>query len=146
MRFRAYVLVLAALSTTLPAKAQESGGVASAALPRKPEAPHFIGAEQFFAESKVLGDAWSRAVGAVFDTMKRLAELGRITEGQVLRGPPPPIPWQVSAPGQREAAPTTRVVAFAPLRIEPVTEAAADTRGEHALLLGAQVTLPWMVP
>jgi hypothetical protein len=30
--------------------------------------------------------------------------------------------------------------------VEPVSQASGDTRGQSAVLLGAAVDLPWMVP
>jgi hypothetical protein len=152
MRFHAYVLAAAMaapiLAASAPARAQQPvHDEARAAMPPKPEVPDFIDPQQFFARSRVLGDAWSRAVGAVIDTMKRLVDAERVAARQTLAPPPQrQIPWQLTPAPWRETPATTRVVAFGPMPVQPVTESAYDTRGERAALLGAQVTMPWMVP
>jgi hypothetical protein len=104
----------------------------------------------------VLGERWARAMRAVLDEVKRLvdaewieaAEIG----GTVARAdvtPPPPVPaWRTAwtpASALREQV-TASPVRVTPVPIEPPTETPVDTRGQHAVLLGVKMELPWMEP
>ncbi len=123
------------------------------------------GVEPLFAPPAVLDQAWARAVRAVLDGVKRLMDAERVEATEALGGAPiPPVDhdrvtqvapplrfvpaWRAAwtpAKAVREAL-ATAPMQPTPLPIEPPTEADTDTRGEHAVLLGATMTLPWLVP
>lgn len=111
------------------------------------------GVEHVFTPPVVLGPAWARALRAVLDEVKHVVEPQRLAvEPARPAGTPPAVP---SVPAWRAvwlpAHAVREAIAASPVQVGPVsagppTETGRDTRGEHAVLLGAQVGLPWMVP
>jgi hypothetical protein len=104
----------------------------------------------------VLGERWARALRAVLDEVKHLvdaewieaSEIGGTVAGPTAT-PPPPVPaWRdewTPASALREQV-TASPVQVTPVPVEPPTETPVDTRGQHAVLLGVKLDLPWMVP
>lgn len=106
----------------------------------------------------VLDDGWVRALHAVLDEMKHRIEAEWIEVGEIdgpIAGPteagvtPPPVPaWRAAwspAIALREQV-AASPVQVTPIPVEPPTETPVDTRGQHAVLLGVKMELPWMVP
>ena len=141
------------LSATTAVWAEPSAPKGSTALPPEAPATVFIDAAQLLEQSKVLSDAWTRAVKTVFDAMKRVADVERLRPARTVyvNMQPLEVPggWQTgawSAVSPREQAAGQAVVEPAPMPIEPVTASIADTPGERGVLVGVQVTLPWLIP
>jgi hypothetical protein len=104
----------------------------------------------------VLGERWARALRAVLDGMKHLVDAEWIEAAEIegtapVAGvaPPPSVPaWRAAwtpASALREQV-ATSPVQVTPIPIEPPTETPVDTRGQHAVLLGVKMELPWMEP
>lgn len=128
-------------------------------------APPIEGAEAATAAKPptVLDEAWARALRAVVEGVKHLVDGERIEAEEAIqpaRVPPlqPVVPaWRTTftptwASVVKPAVSALReTIATAPVQVTPVvatppTESPADTRGEHAVLLGARMGLPWLVP
>ena len=140
----ALVLVTGVAQAQEPAK-----GGTGAVLPPEPEAVDYIGAEHFFAVPVTLGDAWARAVNAALDRMRHLVDAEQMVAQGVLGAAahrPKPPAWAAPLPRPPKATTARFVVQPAPYVVEPVTAAVVDTHGEYAVLPGARVELPWMVP
>jgi hypothetical protein len=110
-----------------------------------------IDASRFFASGADLGDAWSRALRTVLDGMRRAVEEERLAAQKVVSSEPPlrrtPTPdWRTVLPPLVREVVATVPVQVAPMPIAPASESARDVHGERAVLLGARVGLPWLVP
>jgi hypothetical protein len=122
-----------------------------------PTSPVLPGVERALAPPVVLGQAWACAVRTVLDGMKHLVDAHKLAaEPLSPHAPPlPPTPEAPSIPAWRARWTLTgamrEAIAASPVQVGP-TEAATplevsrDTHGENAILLGARVDLPWMVP
>jgi hypothetical protein len=108
-----------------------------------------IDVQAFVPSPKVLGDAWFKALTAALEAMRRAAELERLAATSTLVPPAPrprPAAWP-SPPASIDArAEPSPSVQARPVPFVPPIRAASDVRGEQAILLGAVVKLPWMVP
>jgi hypothetical protein len=134
-----------------------------------PGAPAATAVEPLFSPPAVLDRAWRRVMRAVVAGVKSLVDAEQIEASEALapsaaeadttsHAPTLPIfptPVLQTVPPARAAWSTERVVRQAlatsavqltPIPIEPPTEVGVDTRGEHAVLLGVRMELPWMVP
>jgi hypothetical protein len=119
-------------------------------------APVLPGVERALAPP-VLGQAWAAAVRTVLDGMKHLVDAHKLAS-EPLRPqvpPPPATPEAPSIPAWRARWTLTgamrEAIAVSPVQVGPVAGVAPlvvslDTHGEDAVLLGARVDLPWMVP
>jgi len=116
--------------------------------PKRQAAAPFVDPEVFFGPSKLLGDAWHRAVTAALEAMKRVAQLARLDARKTIVARTQPLPWHRVIALTRGPAGVERAVVLqaAPIPIEPGSQVVTDGRGQRGLLLGAQATLPWMVP
>jgi hypothetical protein len=105
----------------------------------------------------VLGQAWACAVRAVLDGMKHLVDAHKLAAEPLRPQAPPPLPATEAPPIPVWRTPWTltaamrEAIAASPVQLGPVAGVApfvvsVDTHGEHAVLLGARVDLPWMVP
>jgi hypothetical protein len=111
--------------------------------------------DRVFTPPAVLGEAWARAVRAVVEGVKHLIDFEKVEAPPLLGAraavgptPSPSVPvWRVWEPADRLREVIVKSpVQVGPVSISPPTEAPVDTRGEHAVLLGARMELPWMVP
>jgi hypothetical protein len=169
MRVRRHAIAVAfAASLSLgAASAHAQGGVVTptradaveAAAPLGPRAPDAV-----VTPPTVLDETWARALKAVVDGVKHLLD-GEPIEAREALAPkvsPPPE----SAPKRSELRapfvpafraawlPVTALretlaaspIQPSPMEIGPATESPVDTRGQHAVLLGARMQLPWAVP
>jgi hypothetical protein len=107
----------------------------------------------------VLDTAWAQALWTMFDGMHRLQRRERLAATRTLaaepretevRAPPmitlPPQRFTVFPAGALRDAVEQSPWEFTPVTIEPATESPVDTRGEHGILLGARLHLPWILP
>jgi hypothetical protein len=109
-----------------------------------------------FTPPAVLGTAWAKAVRAVLDGVKHLVDVEKVEphppilpEAAASTTPPPAPVWRVPVwqpPNRLREAIAKSPVQVGPVSVGPPTESPVDTRGEHAVLLGARVELPWVVP
>jgi len=118
--------------------------------------------EPLFTPPAVLDHAWKCVMKAVVAGVKNLVDAEKIEASEALApsavatAPISQAPTSPIAPAQLlQRPPPARVVreAFstsavrpAPIPIEPPTEVGTDTRGEHAVLLGVRMELPWILP
>jgi hypothetical protein len=105
----------------------------------------------------VLGEAWAKTLRAVLDGVKQLVDMERVAAEKTLpavadahQAPPPPVvpAWQAAWKPHKtlgEALDSARVHP-SPIAIGPPTESGSYTQGEHAVLPGLTVDLPWNVP
>ncbi len=169
--FAALFVAAAALSGTNVAWAQ--GSVAKAPAPSAVIVPAASAsgtsgggaAEHIFSPPAVLDRAWAHVVRAVLDGVKSLVDAEQIEASEALGR-------SAAAPGPSAHPPTTQLdpqrllqkvppvraawspahalreaeVQPTPIPIEPPTEVGVDTRGEHAVLLGVKMELPWLLP
>jgi len=153
------LLATAALFAAHPALAQ---GPAQAATPAA--VPSASTSESLFSPPSVLGEAWARALRAVIDDMKQSVDAEHLEAAQAVGAPIAPIAtprpkvarfwirgltpahsaW-LPAHALRDAI-AESPVQLTPVAVAPPTESGVDTRGEHAVLLGAKVDFPWLVP
>jgi hypothetical protein len=157
MRVRSTMVVAAvvAAAATSLSGARVASAQGSAPPPASASAP--LG-DRIFTPPTTLGEEWARALRAVLDGMKHLVDAERI-EAEEVGGPvavpsvtplpPPPMPaWRTArlpASALREPVAGSSVQ-VTPVPIEPPTETPADARGQHAVLLGVKMELPWRVP
>lgn len=116
--------------------------------PLAAQAPVFVDVERLLAESRELGDAWSRAMATVVVAMRHIANLDQLPPvgGVVLpvgmKRPGPSLSVAGPLPVLQEVALRWDMVAPAPLVFEPVTASVVDVPGDHGVLLGVKVPLP----
>jgi hypothetical protein len=124
-----------------------------------PATPALIlpGVEQAITPLVVIGHAWACAVRTVLDDMKKLVDAHKLAT-EPLRPdvtPPPRAPEAPIVPALRARwtlnGALRDAIAVSPIQVGPVEgtpplEVSRDTHGEYAVLLGARVDLPWMVP
>jgi hypothetical protein len=165
----AAVVAVAALSNAPAAYAQGSSpapprstgaSAASGAATPAPSADRIFTppAEPAPTPPTVIGEGWARKLRAALDGVKQLLDVERLEAPQAIRAkdavarptPPPPVvpalraAW-LPASGLRDAI-YRSPLQVTPVAVSPPTESPVDTRGEHAVLLGLRVELPWMVP
>jgi len=107
--------------------------------------------------SPPLKPGWWRAITDALDAMRGLRGrripplVARLVDLRVAPVIEDPLTRWQDLPQVTEAPPWRLELRFGavkgvPLRIEPLTAAVADMRGESGELLGAEVTWPWLVP
>jgi hypothetical protein len=151
--FLAVIAAAVAIPWASPALAQGPAKAPSPPPPPAavslPEAPHI------FTPPAVLGEAWARAVRAVLDGVKHLVDMDKIEAERIVylkaSAPRSPAPSPPVVPAWKPTSTLRDALDRSPIQVGPVgvvppTEAVRDTRDERAVLLGARVELPWMVP
>lgn len=150
MRMRTKVLGAAlAMSVTLliasPARADD--------LPPGEEVRDFIGAEQFFAEPRMLGDGWQKAVTAARAAWTRFVSSSTLAVDTALlekASRPRRNPWpgllRATVMGDRLHTTPRLELKLMPVALAPVDVVVDDGRGFSGVVVGARLTLPWMVP
>ncbi len=104
----------------------------------------------------MLGEGWARKLRAALDGVKHVLDVEGLEAQQAARAKdasarvaPPVVPaWRAAwttATALRDAVDRSPVQ-VAPVAVSPPTESPVDTRGEHAVLLGVRVEMPWMLP
>ncbi len=160
------MVTAAALSGASVAQAQGSAvvPVTSSVAVGTPHPPAgAVPEEHLFTPPAVLGQGWAEAVRAVIDGMKQLVDAERIEAADIGAASGPFATTTTAAPwGSAPVLPAWRArwlpasalrdaIARSPVQLTPVaavppTETTVDTRGEGALLLGARMELPWVLP
>jgi len=149
------ILAAAALFTAHPALAQGPAQPAAAAVASASTS------ESLFTPPSVLGEAWAQALRAVIEEMKQSVDAEHLEAAQAvgapvatprpkvgrfwIRGLTPAHSAWLPAHALRDAI-AESPVQLTPVAVAPPTETGVDTRGEHAILLGAKVDFPWLVP
>jgi hypothetical protein len=167
MKVRAVALAAVALAaaSSWSSAALAQGGAQPALPPVPNQARRVAPPEQVIKPATVLGEAWARAVRAVLDGVKRLVDAERLEAAETLSAKASPVdPCRGSACDTKPLQPVPPVrgawlpasalreavekspVQVGPVAVAPPTESPTDARGQHAVLLGAKMQLPWLVP
>jgi hypothetical protein len=162
MKVRIQTMVAAgfAAALTVSGSAAWAQGEGHGNAPVAPVLPVPKDATPTVKPAAVLDTAWQQALWTVFDGMHRLQRRERLAASRTLAAepldaeevhsarvislPPQRFTW-LPAGGLRDAVEQSPWE-FTPVTIEPATESPVDTRGEHGILLGARLHLPWILP
>ncbi len=139
-------LVLGAKGASAEPPAPSTSGV-------PPPPQPVLAVDRLLTQPVLKGDAWTRAVQAVIEGVRRAMEQDRLAVQKVVTAALPTTPKSAQPSAFRAVLPTTvrdmvdtAPVILGPVAGESVGAGTIDRRGERSSLLGATIELPWMVP